>query len=296
MPDSQNQMIIPLKLVEREVLVDDMNYKFYYKQIFLPNEVYGKLFILHYKEAQQTNWFTSKNLLSEEFSVAKTELVIDAIHSNLGGEVSNASRYRSHTSVKATFCLSGYDITAADDSDADMILFKLITNLDSGTSVLATNKLSFNVINGFSGNHALQLSFGILKIMNKDDMLIPVNNIFLLDEYTVRLIHNSSLNVSITDVTNVQSNISNVINKYRLVPFSDSDLTNMVDKFPKKFMNRVSAMISEIPIEIRNFYYISYILSACLHQENKVELEIRLRSYISALVNARYMQMTIDQH
>lgn len=293
--DPSNQMIVPLKLVEHEITVQDMNYVFCYKRVKTPNDQYVKSFILFYKEAQQPNWFVSKNLLSEEFSAAKTELVIQSIHSNLGGNISNASRYRSHTSVKASFCLSGYELNIDDDSDAEKILFKLITNLDSGPDILANNKLSFNVINGFSGNHALQLSFGVFKMITNAGMSIPFNNVFILDLYTVRLIHNNNLNISISDVTHVQNNIASSVAKYKAVPFLDQDLVDMVNKFPKKFMNRVTGMISELPIEIRNFYYVSYILSACLQQENRVELEIRLRGYISELVATRFVQINSAQ-
>ena len=280
-----NPAVIQLSSVERTINIQDMNYQFHYTRLKKPDAVDDKVFLLNYKENQQPSWSTSKNLLSDEFTVAKTEMIIQQIKDNLSGNVIKQRHFRTGTSVKVMFVLSGYDVDIPDDPDMNKILFKLITNLDSGTDVITSNKLSFNVINGFSGNHALQLNFGILKVMNNANNTtnpeIPINNIFILDRHTIRLIHNASLNVNVSNVTDVQRSIITIIDQYRNVEFPGNYMADMVRLFPKKFMKRVSDMWESLPTEIRNYYYLTYVLSACLEDERRVDLEIRLRSYVS---------------
>jgi len=144
-------------------------------------------------------------------------------------------------------------------------------------------------MNGFSGNHALSLSFGLLKTMRAqvgdDTKIVPINNVFLLDKFTKRLIHDNHLSVSIEDVTNVQQAIQTQINDFRRVPMTVEMINEFGEKFPKKFSKKFIALFDNLPAPLKNFYYSTYVLSVLLDTERNIALEIKLKSYVAEKIN-----------
>jgi hypothetical protein len=260
-----------------------MDYRFQYDRLFQPNGNPSNYFALNFKEAQQEQWSICRSLLSKSFTAVKTQEVLDQIQESLEGDIQDERHYRSGTSVKSTFTLSGYHIDLEDSTDADTLLFQLITNIDSDISLLTDAKLTFNVINGFSGNHALQLQYGLMKTMSTEgnDDAVPINNIFVLDKFTKRLIHDNSLSLSISDVTNVQEAIQTQVNDFNSSLFTEELVNEFVEKFPKKFCKKFIAMFERLPVNLRNFYYGTYILSTLLEAERSINLELKVRSFVS---------------
>jgi len=283
-----NPALVRLVDVSENVVVQDMNYIFHYARVKKPDTNPSSFFELHYKEEQQEIWATSNNLLSEKFTVAKTEQVINQIQENLGGNISSQSHWRSGTSVKGTFTLNGFQVNVEDTPDIDIMLFKLITNIVADITVLSSSNLAFNVINGFSGNHALHLNYGVLKTIrtsvNNEDRILPINNVFILDKFTKRIIHDSHLNINIEDVTNVQRNLNEQVTLFRRLMITDEIVTEFCGKFPKKFGKKFMTMYESLPENLRSLYYVSYIWSALLDSERKVPLEIKLRSFVAEVV------------
>jgi hypothetical protein len=287
-PAVNNPALTRLIDVQNNIAVNDMNYIFHYTRVIKPDNVASNLFALHYKENQQTNWSSCKSLLTDQFTVAKTDLIIGQIQDNLGGNIQGERHYRSDTSVKSSFTLSGYQIDIGEEPDIDLVLFKLMTNLDAEIRVLTSSKLTFNIINGFSGNHALSLNFGLMKTMTtdtNDGRIVPVNNVFILDKFTKRIVHDNRLSINIEDVTNVQRNIVEQITNFKRVEFTPALVETMNSVFPKKFMKKFSGMYDNLPENLRNYYYVTYILSSLLDDEKKIALEIKLRAFISERVN-----------
>lgn len=283
-----NPALTKLTNVTGDITIPDMNYLFHYSRVKKPDNNMSHLFTLHYKESQQENWETSRNLLSQQFVVAKTELILNQIQQNLGGTIVSQNHYRSNTSVKAIFTLSGFSIDIPEESDVDLVIFKLITNITADISLLTSHNLMFSVINGFSGNHALSLNYGLLKTMTSrignDDRIIPINNIFILDKFTKRLIHDNRMSINIEDVVNVQRSIQEQVLTFKRLPFGENLVENMCDKLPKKFSKKFGVLYDSLPEELRNFYYVSYIWSVLLDIERKIDLEIKVRTMMNVAI------------
>jgi len=281
--------LTPLVDVEENVVIDDMNYKFHYERVKKPDGNPSNYFALHYREEQQEQWSSCKSLLTNMFTVAKTESVIAQIQDSLDGNIENESHFRHSTSVKSSFTLSGYQIDVSDEPEVDKILFQLITNIEADIEVLTTANLTFNVINGFAGNHALQLNYGLMKTMRREGgdapQIIPINNIFLLDKFTKRLIHDNRLTVSVEDVTNVQRAIQTQVNDFRSANLSEEIVNEFLEKFPKKFGKKFASLYESLPENLRNFYYCTYIFSVLLDAERRIPLEIKLRSFVDEKVS-----------
>jgi hypothetical protein len=288
-PIANNPALVKLSNVENNVLVEDMNYLFHYEKVIRPDLNPSNLFALHFREQQQENWSTCRSLLSKKFTVAKTAMVIEQIQHNLGGRMENEKHYRSDTSVKSSFILSGFQIDVADEPEMDLILFKLITNINAEIQILTSSKLTFNVINGFSGNHALQLNYGLLKTITTRigdlDHPLPINNVFILDKFTKRLIHDDRLSISIEDVTNVQRSLAEQVVIFKRYRLTQDMADNFADETPKKFAKQFLALYEALPENLRNFYYCSYIWSVLLDSERKINLEIKLRSLVAIKIN-----------
>jgi hypothetical protein len=285
----QNPALIRLIDVPLTTRVEDMNYIFNYTRIKNPDAIDTSYFALHYKEQQQETWSSCRGLLSDKFTVAKTDAVIAQIRENLGGDLQTERHYRSDTSVRSTFILNGFQIDVAEESDIDLVLFKLITNINAEISVLTSSDLTFNLINGFAGNHALQLGFGVLKTMrsnlNDQERIVPINNIFILNKHTIRLIHDNRLSIAVSDVVNVQGQLVTQINNFKRVAFTRESANQLLDIVPKKFGKRFASLFETLPENLQNYYYVSYLLSFLLDEEKKVDLEIKLREYITKKID-----------
>ena len=173
-------------------------------------------------------------------------------------------------------------------------------SINTDIELLTTAKLTFNIINGFSGNHALQLNYGLEKTMsvsNEDGTTnsLPVNNIFVLNAYTNRLIHDNRLVINISDVTNVQQNIQTQINSYKSVSFTPEFVDELGKNVPKRFFKKFISMFESIPDNLRNFYYVTYILSVIMESERNIVTEIKLRTLISKMHDSMIDQEN-DEH
>jgi len=293
----QNPALVRLVDVTQSTRVEDMNYIFNYTRVKNPDDVFTPYFALHYKEQQQENWSSCRNLLSDKFTVAKTAAVITQIRESLGGDIQSERHYRSGTSAKSIFTLSGFQIDVVPEPDINTVLFKLITNINSEINVLTSSNLTFNIINGYAGNHALQLSFGLLKTITansgSEDRIVPINNIFLLDKYTKRLIHDNRMNISISDVVNVQQQIINQIVLFKRLNMTQSIFNDICEKLPKKFAKKFISLYDNLSEDIRNFYYCSFILSMLLDDEKDITLEIKLRDIIQKKIVTLELATTV---
>jgi len=288
---NNNPAIIPLRTIQDDVLVKDMNYEFYYRRIVKPDNTPSDLFNLHYREQTIPTWETCNGCLAGNFTVVKTEEAIRQIREGLSAQLIGEKHFRSDTSVKSTFLLSDYELQLPTDASADKLIFKLVTNIDAEIDVLSKAGLSFNIINGFSGNHALQLNYGFMKNIygpeptdGSERKCLSTNNPFLLDEYTHRLIHNRSMAVSYAEVSNIRNNVQTKIEQFKTIPITDAFINGMETDFPKKFVKKFESIYENLPAEYENMYWISFVLSILIDAEKKVNLEIKLRGFVKQYI------------
>jgi len=284
--------IVRLSDVPDQVLIQDMNYEFFYKRIVKPDGQASDLFNLHYREESMENWATCNGCLSDDFTIVKTEEAIRQIREGLSADMVGEKHYRADTSVKSTFLLTGYELDLAQDNDADKLIFKLITNVEADIEVLGRAGLAFNVINGFSGNHALQLNYGFMKNIygpepedGSERKCVSSNNPFLLDEYTHRLIHDRGMTVSFEEVSNVRGNVQTKIEQFRQIPVVEAFVEDFELKFPKKFTKKFLSLYEDLPSEFKNLYYCSFLFGILIESEKKIALEIKLRTFIKQYVH-----------
>jgi hypothetical protein len=151
------------------------------------------------------------------------------------------------------------------------------------------NILTFNIINGFAGNHALQLSFGLLKTIKSnigsEEKVLPINNIFILDKFTKRLIHDGRMSISIQDVTDVQREIVSQVELFKRYNMTQSIVDDICGRITKKFAKKFISLYENLPENLRNFYYCSFILSVLVESEKNISLEIKLRDIIKEKLN-----------
>jgi hypothetical protein len=283
--------IVSLVDITDGVTVKDMNYEFRYDRIKQPNDNMSDLFNLNYREESMERWITCNGCLTQNFTVVKTEEVMRQIQEGLNSIITGERHYRSDTTVKATFLMSNLDLELPEDNAADKMIFKLITNVTADIDVLSRASLSFNIINGFSGNHALQLNYGFMKniygpeVEEGERKVITSNNPFLLDEYTHRLIHDQTMSVSFEEATAVQESVNNRITEFKEIPIVDAFVSDFVLKFPKKFTRKFLALFDDLPNEFKNMYYVSFIFGILIDIEKKIGLEIKLRKFIKSYID-----------
>jgi hypothetical protein len=279
--------IISLQTISDSVLVQDMNYDFGYKRVKDPDGSDTPYFSLSYRESGQP-WLTCNGLLSEEYQVAKTSEIIKDIQASLGAKTIGEKHFRDKTSVKSIFILKDYVLDIPGDTDVDKILFNLMTNLNL-EEITSKTGLAFGIINGFSGNLALQLNYSFVTALfgDKEDgtkAKASVSNPFVLDEFTHRLIHDDTLNLTYEQVKDVKSKCEDRINKFKQIPVDIDFLTGLTKAFPKKLVRTFIEMQDNLNDEFRNLYYASFILSYLIDADKNIVRELELRKYLSAFV------------
>jgi hypothetical protein len=286
-----NLVITSLVQIPDEILIQDMNYEFLYKRIMQPNGEKSSLFNLHFKEKSNLSWTTMNGCLSENFKVIKTEEIINQIIEKLGAIISKKLHFRQGTSVKCSFILSDFTLDLPQDQLSDKIVFKLVTGIESDISVLSRAALSFNIINGFSGNRRLVLNYGFLKSVhaqvNNEDRVITSNNPFLLDEYSKNLVHDDkNLEISYAEITDIEHQVQRKIEVFKGIPLSAEWLKDFYVMFPKKFATVVQGFMEEIPMNYKNLYYLCFVLGIILDNMKNINLETRLKLYIIKYVES----------
>ena len=258
-----------------------------YKRVPTPTGNLTNLFRLCYKETSQENWSIANGLLSKVFSIAKTEDVQQRIAEGLGATIAGQRHIRQDTSVKSTFTLVDYSLNIPEDDYIRNLMFKLLTNVDASEERLnEESALSFSIINGFSGNYALQLNYGFLKKITRGEgeqqQMVAVDNVFILYPYSTRLIHGSNLDISFEQVSNVRDNVRNQVNRFKATNLNTEALEDLGKKMPKKFIKRFMGAWENWPEEFKNLYYASFMWSAILDRDRRIHDEIKLRGWVES--------------
>lgn len=260
--------LIKLSTVEKEVAVDDLTKNLLYRRVFTPTEQPSPYFALFYKEKEAAIWNTKSGLLSNDFTIVKTEDVFNEIKTNLNSQETYRKDASWDTFSKIDFVLNGVstlNLNTTDDEKLNMLMFKLMTNINPET-VNSETKLSFTLVNAFGGEHTLYVAYGLLTnfSIKKTDGTTEnssVNNLLILSKYGKRLIHNENMTIRFSDVADIKAKIQARIDKFKAVVF-DADVVKLFEeKFTKKFFNQIMAIVSAIPAEYHNLFYVSYILS-----------------------------------
>jgi len=281
--------IIPLSSIDKEVTIEDMNYLFNYQRIIQPDGELSDLFNLHYKDKSSDRWWTCNGCLSQNFKVVQTDEIVKQISQSLSSKIAKQIRFRHGTSVKCSFVLSDFALELPEDSEADKLIFSLVTGLNADISIVSKSALSFNVINGFSGNSKLVLNYGFLKNIQLDtdnNRTVSSNNIFLLDEFSHELIHDDkNLEISYSEITKVEKSVNDRIEFFKSVPITDLWLKDFTSKIPKKFTKRFVSFVEALPEQFRNLYYITFILAFLNDVMKNLTLEVNLKNYLRVFVN-----------
>jgi len=304
-PQVQNPVqIIPLSEVNGNILqIKDFDLDVAYKRIFDPAEKATNIWSIHFKDSGTSDWFTINGSLTSRYSVAMTEKILSEIQRNMGGNLLDQKFKRSGTYIKALFLMSGFDIESEQINDADKVLFKLITGVDID-NLNSRRSLSFCAINGFAGNFALTLYYGILTLWSGTDsehkpIKHGINNIFVLNNFATRLIHDSSLEINYSEIQDVKTNLTAEVDSHKRVVANIQFIQKFCDTFPKKFTKLFCTLFDDLPNEYKNLYYVTQIWSHLCSSVNDVYLEIRLRNflaeYIRSIRNAERAQVQSPQ-
>ena len=289
--DENSSALVNLKSVEKSIKIDDMGYEFCYQRIMDPDKSNTSLFTISHREKGQPVWVTCNGLLTDEYTIAKTEEVISEISKSLNAEMAAEKHWRHHTAIKSTFLLKDYALDIKDETKVNTLMFNLLTNI-SIEEVNARTGLAFSIINGYAGDYALQLNYGFITSMfgpKEEDgsrKRLTVNNIFVLDEFTSRLVHDGRLQISYAEVANVKKHCSEKIQKFKDTPVTEEFLGNFSKTFNKRFVKGFMELYNELPENQQNLFYASYIWSSILENTQNLQLETRVKRFVSSYLES----------
>lgn len=295
-----NEILINLNEAGNSVTVNDMDYQFVYTRVMKPDGKESPYYTLCYKSEAAPEWSIANGLLSEEFTVCRTEAVIKNIQSSLKGELIGEKHWRDKTSVKSTFMLKGYDLDIGKPEPADVLIFKLMTGVDINEIDQKTG-LGFHIINGFSGKLALQLNFGFITSsyarQSKDSDLVKlmVSNVFVLDEFSHRLVHDGRMRIKYAEVQDVKDQCKSKIEEFKDIELDLNFMDTLKKVLPKKFIKNFLNVFDQLPSEYQNLYYATYIFSALLETKRRINKEINLRKFISSYVANKKLEQARQQ-
>lgn len=280
---------------EDDIVVEEMEYKFAYKRIKQPNGNNSPYFSVHYIEKGNPVWETLNGLLHEDFTVCKTVDVIDHIKTQLNSDVIAEKHWRHKTFVKSTFMLKGFDFGTSVPEDADTLIFKLLTGIDLPEIEKRTG-LVFHIINGFSGNLALQLNYGFITThLNKDENgkilnRLSVSNIFVMEDFSTRLVHDNSFKLKYDEIDNIKNECQSKVDEYKKIELDLSFFEILTKDFPKKMVKSFLNIFDELPVPYKNLLYATYIFSFILEQKRNINMETKLRNFVTGYVSKYKLQ------
>ena len=274
----QNETLIPLDSVQDFLEFKDLGKDLHYSRVFTPNGTMSDYFNLFYKDENTQTWNTKNGMLSKVFTIAKTENVLNDIIRSLSSEVlyRRNKSYKTYSVIDFTLrSLSVLNENIEKDEQINLFLFKLMSGIDPLT-INTKTELSFSLMNAFGGEHTLSLSYGLMtnysilingKVENKN-----INNLIVLDSFSTRLIHNTSMSIDIGSITEVKNKIEDKIRKWKEIKIEEDEMKIFEDHFNKKFMKKFSNYLGNIPGNIKNLFFISYLLSFLFDDEKNVSL------------------------
>ena len=266
-----------------EFEVVDEGYVFKYVRILDPNGDKSKYFSLHYRNEVDTEWETANGILSKNYSVAKTSEVVAQLKTNIGGRCLGDKHYRHTATIKHTFVQEGFDLLDGAVDQVDKILFALLTDV-SIENINKRTTLCFSIINGYAGNHCLEINHGLLTgltvISEGTPRALSVSNSFILDSFTKKLVHSNRLEYRFEEASNIKIESERNIEIFKDTPVELSFMDGLRRSQPKKFTNMFFSIFDKVGEEYNNMYYACYILSFILDSGQNIARELKLRRYV----------------
>lgn len=276
-----------LENVKESLFVEDFNFNYFYQRVFDPDNKPTKYFNLFYKDQQNSNWLTKNGLLTNEFTVVKSEDILHKIQKdlNLNPDSQNFQYFQIGCSIKCDFIMSyNFNSDLVEITDADKILFNLLTGV-SVDDLNFDNGITFELINGMGGNHSLQLSYGFLqKLESKQSQTLHTNNLFVLDEFRKKLKHDDKMLVSYEEINKVKENIDNCLNKLFNIQATPKFIEALKSVITKRTIKQFMEIFNEIPEKQQNLYYVTQVLSHIFSQRSDLAQELRARNFISGWI------------
>lgn len=279
-----------LEDIQQKFEITDFDYNFEYQRIFDPKGNPTNHFIVFFKNNVDSEWSIKNGLLSNKFTVVKTEDVMKKIQEDFSFDQNNFQYYQSGCSIKCDF-VTNYRLSEdiCGITEADKILFSLITGIS--VEQVSTNwGLSFELVNGMGGNHSLQLSYGLFQKLSGNNKNLNTNNLFILDEFRRKLIHNASMFVGFEEVEKVKQNVGNSITKLTNIKVTPNFIEDMKRVLHRGLHKRFVEIFNEVPKEQQNLFYATQVLTHILAQQQDLALELRARNAVSRWVKAHEQQ------
>lgn len=267
--------------------IKDFDNIFRYNKIIDPSGRLTNKWNLFVKKENMESWNLISSMLSNEYTVCKTQAALHTIKKQLGGNIIGEFNRQQGSYVDCSFTLEGYQIQHSEDHDINRLLFNLLTGLDIDVQE-QKYMLSFNLVNSLVGTHSLCLNYGFVTKLEgtkeKISKAIVVNNKYVLNEYQSTIIHNKKLKINYAEVENVKESISQRIDLYKKTNVTKEFLDKFKENFLKRITKKVDALWEELPNDMRNFYYFSFITSFVAQQESRIDFDISSRRFISEYV------------
>ena len=264
----------------------DCKVKFRYSNFIDPSGVNSSKWVLAMKPeklSDEAPWEVSPGLLSNDYTVGKTEGIVETIKKQLGGSTVGETFFRNGSIINYTFVLDGYEIKETEPDEVNAMMFKLLTGIDE-EKLAQQSSLTFSIVNNMTGCHTLSLNYGFMTSLASDKVKkgLSINNIYLLDEFKKTLVHDKKLALDYEQVQNVKENIINKINKFKETIVPDGFMEEFKSKVgARRIMKKVEKIWANVGGDLSNFYYLTYVISAIANSEKKIEFELKSRKFIS---------------
>lgn len=236
--------------------------------------------------AKAEPWKPIPGMLSDEYSIVRTKDCVDSIQGQLGGKIVGQRHYRDSASINCQFMLEGYEINDIKETDlVNKVLFGIITGIDEDI-IDQRSMLSFNIINSMCGSRKLVLNYGFMSsIYTPSNRRLSINNLYLLDEFRSDMIHDRKISISYAQVEDVKKFLGEKIQQFKDIPVTQDFMDSFCDNFIRRITKKVKAIYKELPENLQNFYYLTYIISSVAARVKMIEFEVRSRKFISQYIN-----------
>ncbi len=267
------------------VELQDFDHIYKYQRLISPEDKDTEHWVAYVKQEDAEESHIASGVLSKFYTAVATEEVFNTIAKQLGGDVVLEKHHRFGSLSSCNFVMTGYSLDYKDESEANKVIFNLLTGINEDV-MDQHNVLSFNILNSLTGSHSLCLNYGYMpNLKSASGQILTVNNLFVLNEFRSRLIHNKKLSLNFSEIQNVKSHLADSIKLYKDTPIDSKLVETLGDKFMKRIIKRVSKIVGKLPDKFMNMYYLTYIISHVSDMEKRLDFDIECRKFITQYVS-----------
>lgn len=276
-----------LSEIEDEVsFIEFENYEYKFKSVSDPSDEKSGKFLVFYKDNTQENpnWVTLNSLLSERYTVAKSEPILQNTIQNLNFSVEDtrvlAIPFKMGVSISTNCPINLFS------NDAMKSAFQIVTGIGEDELNNNVSKIDVIINNSYDGTSRVNRSYSIKTSLQVNGLNRIFRDYFLLSTINESFIHvENDLGSCNQKLRSAQETLDSTINILSNITENIDEISELISKKLNKNMKKsFNDIWDNIPTAHRNMLLLIVLLSNVIEESFDFNSFISIRPYIERII------------